>query len=229
VGAPPVPGESTPIAAAATDALHCSSSAFAVCLGLVVNFQQQQQQRQRQRTALPLVGVATALQGWFYRELRQSLVDMEDLFRLLRTPSQLPEGSRRLPDTAASGPSASGKGAAPQADEQLTERRHSNGAASARGSASSSAKAQQQQQQEQQQRGLRLELRDAHFSYAGRDGSTGGNGARQVLRGVSLTAEPGESIAVVGQAGRWKGVDVADGVCALLYIIHQLAEGSEVC
>jgi ABC-type multidrug transport system fused ATPase/permease subunit len=149
---------------------------------------------------LPVVGASTALQGWFYRELRQSLVDMEDLFRLLRTPSQLPEGSKHLPDTAASGASGSGNGAALQAYEQLEARRRSNGAASGSGSAAGSSKARQQQQ-----RGLRLELRDAHFSYAGSDGITGGNGARQVLRGVSLTAEPGESIAVVGEAFAGRG------------------------
>ena len=139
------------------------------------------------------------LQGWFYRELRQSLVDMEDLFRLLRTPSQLPEGGRDLPDAAGSGASGGGggNGTPLQTDgEQLEERRRSNSAASGSGSGSGSAAG---SNHAQQQRGLRLELRDAHFSYAGSDGSTGGNGARQVLRGVSLAAEPGESIAVVGE------------------------------
>jgi len=34
--------------------------------------------------------------GWFYRELRQSLVDMEDLFILMKTQTKIPEGSMHL-------------------------------------------------------------------------------------------------------------------------------------
>lgn len=41
--------------------------------------------------------------------------------------------------------------------------------------------------------GLRVELRDVEFGYSG---------GRQVLRGVSIVAEPGESIAVVGECAR---------------------------
>lgn len=36
--------------------------------------------------------------GWFYRELRQSLVDMEEFFTILRTRSNLKDGTRELPD-----------------------------------------------------------------------------------------------------------------------------------
>jgi ABC-type transport system involved in Fe-S cluster assembly fused permease/ATPase subunit len=39
--------------------------------------------------------------GWFYRELRQSLVDMEDLFSLMRTGTKVPEGSVDIEDTRA--------------------------------------------------------------------------------------------------------------------------------
>jgi ABC-type transport system involved in Fe-S cluster assembly fused permease/ATPase subunit len=35
--------------------------------------------------------------GWFYRELRQSLVDMDAFFKILGTQPQLPDGSRELP------------------------------------------------------------------------------------------------------------------------------------
>ncbi|EFN53974.1 hypothetical protein CHLNCDRAFT_7051, partial [Chlorella variabilis] len=90
--------------------------------------------------------------GWFYRELRQSLVDMEDLLDLLRTPSTLPDGHLPLP--AQSLDAAAGAGAGP---------------------ASAPAN-------------------NVRFGYGG----------RRVLRGVSLTAEPGESIAIVGPSGGGK-------------------------
>ena len=35
--------------------------------------------------------------GWFYRELRQSLVDMDAFFQILQTVPQLPEGNKSLP------------------------------------------------------------------------------------------------------------------------------------
>lgn len=37
--------------------------------------------------------------GWFYRELRQSLVDMENFFTILQTKPSLPDGTLLLPDT----------------------------------------------------------------------------------------------------------------------------------
>eukprot|EP00879_Flechtneria_rotunda_P004177 GHRR01004425.1.p1 GENE.GHRR01004425.1~~GHRR01004425.1.p1 ORF type:complete len:675 (+),score=250.27 GHRR01004425.1:972-2996(+) len=36
--------------------------------------------------------------GWFYRELRQSLVDMEEFFDILKTKTNLPDGTILLPD-----------------------------------------------------------------------------------------------------------------------------------
>ena len=83
--------------------------------------------------------------GWFYRELRQSLVDMEDLFALMRTDTQVPEGTTELP--------ASNKP-------------------------------------------VRIELKDVEFRYPGTK--------RRVLKGVDITAEPGESIAIVGPSGSGK-------------------------
>ncbi len=150
---------------------------------------------------LPRCPRCAPLQGWFYRELRQSLVDMEDLFTLLRTPTKLPEGSRKLPDAplvdapAAApgaghlngGGAAQLSGAAAATEEgPLQERRHSNGATgSSSGAAGSNGAA--------STRGLRLELRDVRFGYGGKEG-------RQVLKGVSLVAHPGESVAIVGEA-----------------------------
>lgn len=51
--------------------------------------------------------------GWFYREVRQSLVDMEAFFSILQTVPKLPDGKQTL-----EAPSISGKGlqdAAPEA------------------------------------------------------------------------------------------------------------------
>lgn len=149
---------------------------------------------------LPRCPRCAPLQGWFYRELRQSLVDMEDLFTLLRTPTKLPEGSRKLPDAPLvnapaaapgaghlnSGGAAQPAGAAAATEEgALEERRHSNGAAGSSGAVSGNGTA--------STRGLRLELRDVRFGYGGKEG-------RQVLKGVSLVAHPGESVAIVGEA-----------------------------
>ena len=83
--------------------------------------------------------------GWFYRELRQSLVDMEDLFALMRTDTRVPEGGEELPQTSAP---------------------------------------------------VRIELKDVEFRYPGT--------TRRVLKGVDITAEPGESIAIVGPSGSGK-------------------------
>ena len=50
--------------------------------------------------------------GWFYRELRQSLVDMEAFFKILATEPRLPDGTRTLPEPALSVASAPEQAAA---------------------------------------------------------------------------------------------------------------------
>ena len=155
-----------------------------------------------------LCGLLLLPQGWFYRELRQSLVDMEDLFALLRTPSRLPDGDRDLPLLAVQG----GAAGAPAAGEAQEEWRRSAGSEAASTSGDGGGSHVHRQ-------GLRLELRGVTFSYDSVgspdavanpsslqpvDGtavasSSSGCGSRQVLRGVSLIAEPGESIAIVGE------------------------------
>lgn len=91
--------------------------------------------------------------GWFYRELRQSLVDMEDLFELMRRKTKVPDGDRPLPTPAG-------------ATEGLKAP------------------------------GVRVSLTDVRFKYPGSQ--------REVLKGVTITAEPGQSVAVVGPSGSGK-------------------------
>jgi ABC-type transport system involved in Fe-S cluster assembly fused permease/ATPase subunit len=89
--------------------------------------------------------------GFFYRELRQSLVDMEAMFGVLSRASRIPDGTQPLPPTA--------------------------------GDASTPPP------------GLAVELRDVRFSYGE---------AREVLRGISLSIAPGESVGIVGPSGSGK-------------------------
>lgn len=49
--------------------------------------------------------------GWFYRELRQSLVDMEAFFKILATEPRLPDGTRLLPEAPSAAPASSSNGA----------------------------------------------------------------------------------------------------------------------
>ena len=43
--------------------------------------------------------------GWFYREVRQSLVDLEAFFAILQTTPKLPDGTKVQPTTPSASPS----------------------------------------------------------------------------------------------------------------------------
>lgn len=127
--------------------------------------------------------------------LPQSLVDMEDLFNLLKTQSTIPDGTRDLPVSAPAPEARTAEHSGPAADDALAARRASHTLASSSGTGNGNGNGSSAAHTNGSNgavgtasRGLRLELRDVEFGYGG----------RQVLRGVNIRAEPGESIAIVG-------------------------------
>ncbi|GBF89046.1 metal ABC transporter permease [Raphidocelis subcapitata] len=135
--------------------------------------------------------------GWFYRELRQSLVDLEEFFDILRTRSQLPDGDTELPDAPPGLRNATAEAA------EANGTRHADGASAAlqHGSerAASHALASSSNgggaEDAHSLAGLQVELEGVRFGY---------HRGREVLRGVSLSMPPGSSLAVVGGSGSGK-------------------------
>ena len=121
--------------------------------------------------------------GFFYRELRQSLVDMEAMFEVMSTVSAVKDGDRELPTSARASSSASDArsltGASPEV-HSLT--------------------------------GARVSLRDVRFGY---------DASREVLKGVTLDIEPGQSVGIVGPSGSGKST-----LLRLLLRAYDATEGS---
>ena len=121
--------------------------------------------------------------GFFYRELRQSLVDITDIFDILNTSTKVPQGRTVLD--------------APHLDEVTPERGMSSGHATLsvldsdvgpieeRTAAAAAAGP----------GGIDVSVKNVWFAYPGRE---------PVLRGVSVHAKKGESIALVGPSGSGK-------------------------
>ncbi|KAK9862805.1 hypothetical protein WJX84_006068 [Apatococcus fuscideae] len=147
--------------------------------------------------------------GWFYRELRQSLVDMEAFFGILSQTTNLPDGSRPLP--------ASSNLAAPASSSHLWDGhhstahdRHQGSHAAAEGMPPSSSNG--RTASAASNKGLRVELKDVRFAY---------NSGREVLKGINLTIEPGQSVAFVGGSGSGKST-----VLKLLMRLYDVSSGT---
>ncbi len=145
--------------------------------------------------------------GWFYRELRHSLVDMSEYIKILQTQSSLPDGTRDIPDAPLSDthvlarhthhvptptlepdtdhtPTHTADNTLKHTeDESAHNGHHSGGVVSVGGMATSGGVV---------GGGVAVELRDVVFGYTQE---------RQVLKGVTMKIKPGQSVAIVGPSG----------------------------
>jgi len=133
--------------------------------------------------------------GFFYRELRRSLVDMEAFFNIIQTKSALKDGYLELCSTHPGSASA---------QEALQRQRQQQQELNGNGSQLECAGSFED--------GIRVDISDAHFKY---------NSGRKVLHGVSISVEPGQSLAIVGPSGSGKST-----VLKLVMRLYDTTEGT---
>lgn len=124
---------------------------------------------------------------------------MEDLFALLRTESNVPDGQIHLPSSSDIA----------KENSQFSE----NIVMNSNGNSIGSSHAANDDLQKDKVHGIRVDLHDVHFKYPGTD--------REILRGVSISALPGQSIAVVGPSGSGKST-----LLRLLVRLFDVSSGS---
>ncbi|CAD7699830.1 unnamed protein product [Ostreobium quekettii] len=116
--------------------------------------------------------------GWFYRELKQCLVDMDEFLKIWQTKTMLPEGTLNLPGSIAvevptvgayNGNGASGNGAGHETGVLVNGNKALPPPA--------------------------IEFNNVTFGYSGE---------RKVLQGFNLKVKPGQSVALVGGSGSGK-------------------------
>lgn len=138
-----------------------------------------------------------AFLGWFYAQLRQSLVDLDQMFVIMSTRPAIIPGERSLPDVASFGRA---RDDGHSVDDQ---RRASEGDAAPSTSASPVPPS--------EKGGLWVKLENVKFGYSP---------ARTVLKGVNIEARPGQIIALVGPSGSGKS-----SVLKVLLRTYDVTEG----
>lgn len=135
--------------------------------------------------------------GWFYRELKQSLVDMEEFLKIWQTKTTLPDGHLELPNPSTNG--------VPEAVALNGNGSGSNGVINGNGAGTNVAKVPLRGS------GCAVEFKNIKFGY---------KEERQVLKGVSLKVPPGQSVALVGGSGSGKST-----ILKVLARLYDVSEG----